>query len=115
MFSDSESTQSSIAVIAPKTIKRQKPRRQPRYHIVLWNDDHHTYEYVVEMLRSLFGYPSTKGLHLASQVDHAGRAVLLTTTREHAELKRDQVHAYGYDSRVKRCKGSMSASIEPAE
>ena len=38
-----------------------------------------------------------------------------TTTFERAELKRDQIHAYGADWRLARCKGSMSASIEPAE
>jgi hypothetical protein len=32
-----------------------KPKRQPRYHVVLWNDDDHTYEYVIAMLRRLFG------------------------------------------------------------
>jgi len=39
--------------------------------------------------------------------------IVLTTTFEHAELKRDQIHAYGKDSRISRCKGSMSATIEP--
>jgi ATP-dependent Clp protease adaptor protein ClpS len=34
---------------------------------------------------------------------------------EHAELKRDQIHAYGKDTLLDRCKGSMSASIEPVE
>jgi ATP-dependent Clp protease adaptor protein ClpS len=33
---------------------------------------------------------------------------------EHAELKRDQIHAYGKDPRMERCKGSMSAIIEPS-
>lgn len=30
------------------------------------------------------------------------------------ELKRDQIHAYGPDPHIKRCKGSMTATIEPA-
>jgi hypothetical protein len=32
---------------------------------------------------------------------------------EHAELKRDQIHAFGADRLIARSKGSMSASIEP--
>ena len=32
---------------------------------------------------------------------------------EHAELKRDQIHAFGKDPFIKNCQGSMSASIEP--
>lgn len=94
---------------------KQKPRfkRQSRYHVLLWNDEAHTYEYVVAMLKQIFGHPMEKGLQLAEQVDREGRAILLTTTREHAELKRDQIHAFGKDPFIKNCKGSMSASIEP--
>jgi ATP-dependent Clp protease adaptor protein ClpS len=44
-----------------------------------------------------------------------GRAIVLTTTKEHAELKRDQIHAFGPDPLLPRSKGSMSAIIEPAE
>jgi ATP-dependent Clp protease adaptor protein ClpS len=47
-------------------------------------------------------------------VDRTGKAVVLTTSREHAELKQDQIHAYGPDPLLDRCQGSMSAVIEPA-
>jgi len=30
-------------------------------------------------------------------------------------LKQDQIHGYGPDPLIPRCKGSMSADIEPAE
>lgn len=89
------------------------PKRQPRYSVILWNDDHHTYAYVVAMLMQLFGYPAEKGYQIASEVDTSGRAVVLTTTKEHAELKRDQIHAYGKDGLIENCKGSMWATIEP--
>jgi ATP-dependent Clp protease adaptor protein ClpS len=98
---------------AARPAPRGKPRRQPRYHGVLWNDDDHTYEYVIAMLRRLFGIEPEKGFRIAEEVDQSGRAVVLTTTREHAELKRDQIHAFGADRLLARSKGSMSASIEP--
>jgi ATP-dependent Clp protease adaptor protein ClpS len=41
--------------------------------------------------------------------------IVLTTSKEHAELKRDQIHAYGPDAYIPRCKGSMSATIESTE
>ncbi len=91
----------------------ERPKQQPRYHVILWNDEDHSYEYVIKMMRRLFGYPVEKGFKIAKEVDTNGRAICLTTTKEHAELKRDQIHAYGKDSAVKGCKGSMSASIEP--
>ena len=90
-----------------------RPERQPRYHVILWNDDDHTYQYVIEMLQKLFAHPPEKGYVLAQEVDRQGRAIVLTTTKEHAELKRDQIHAYGADRLLNRSKGAMSASIEP--
>jgi len=115
----SESSQSPVDAPVVETVRRRqqrqenKPKRQPRYQVILWNDDDHTYQYVIVMLKELFGYPEEKGYLLAREVDTTGRVVVLTTTREHAELKRDQIHAYGKDAQIARCKGSMSATIEP--
>jgi ATP-dependent Clp protease adaptor protein ClpS len=90
-----------------------RPRRQPRYHVILWNDDDHTYDYVIGMLRTLFGHAEAAAFKMAEEVDSRGRVIVLTTTKEHAELKRDQIHAFGADRLIARSKGSMWASIEP--
>ncbi len=95
--------------------KRPKPKRQPRYHVILWDDNDHSYDYVIQMLRELFNQTATQAFKSAVEVDTNGRVICLTTTREHAELKRDQVHAYGKDDLIARCKGSMTCSIEPEE
>jgi len=95
--------------------ERQRPKHQPRYQVILWNDEDHTYEYVMAMLAMIFGYPLEKGYQIAHEVDTQGRAVVITTTLEHAELKRDQIHAFGRDILMQASKGSMSASIEPVE
>jgi ATP-dependent Clp protease adaptor protein ClpS len=100
-------------VARPDEERRQRPNKQPRYNVILWDDDDHTYAYVIAMMKELFGHQTEKAFQIAEQVDHAGRAVCLTTTREHAELKRDQIHAYGKDPQIVRCQGSMSATIEP--
>lgn len=94
---------------------RARQERQPAYHVVLLDDDEHTYRYVIEMLGALFGYSRQRAFALAETVDRVGRAVVATTTRERAELKRDQIHAWGRDRWIRRCAGSMSAVIEPAE
>ena len=49
---------------------------------------------------------------MAKKIDKEGRAIVLTTTKEHAELKRDQIQAFGSDIRLARSTGAMSASIE---
>ena len=87
----------------------------PPYHVVLLDDDDHTFEYVIHMLQSLFGHPPEKGRQHAEEVNSAGRSIVCTTSKERAELKRDQIHAFGPDIRIARCKGSMSSVIEPAE
>ena len=97
-----------------RTQAEQKTKRQPPYHVILWNDDDHSYEYVIQMLMELFGYPPEKGFLMAKEVDTQGRVIVLTTAREHAELKRDQIHAYGKDALIAGCKGSMRATIEAA-
>ena len=111
---DAEQVSEAQATVAkPKPKKRNKPKRQPRYNVILWDDDHHTYAYVIEMLMELFGKTPEEGFLLAQEVDTTGRVILLTTTKEHAELKQEQVHAYGRDIRMADGVGSMFCTIEP--
>ena len=97
-----------------KTQESTNQKRQPPYNVILLNDDDHSYDYVIGMLQQLFGYPPEKGFLMAEEVDRTGRVIVLTTSMEHAELKRDQIHAFGPDPYIPRCQGSMSAEIEPA-
>jgi ATP-dependent Clp protease adaptor protein ClpS len=99
----------------PEVESESKLKYQPPYHVVLLNDDDHSYAYVIMMLKDLFGHPIELGLKMAREVDTTGRCIVLTTTKEHAELKQDQIHSYGPDPTIERCQGSMTAEIEPAE
>jgi ATP-dependent Clp protease adaptor protein ClpS len=87
----------------------------PQYHVVLLDDDEHTYDYVIEMLMDVFGHSLEKAYLMACKVDHDKRVIVDTTHLDRAELKRDQIHAYGSDWRIHTCEGGMSAIIEPAE
>jgi ATP-dependent Clp protease adaptor protein ClpS len=114
----SESTGTAVAPkvppkpSAPKT--KQPPKPLPPYNVVLLDDDDHTYQYVIQMLGELFAHPPERAFKLAQEVDETGRVIVLTTHKEKAELKRDQILAYGKDALMARSKGSMSAVIEPA-
>jgi ATP-dependent Clp protease adaptor protein ClpS len=92
-----------------------KPRKPWLWNVVLLDDQEHSYEYVIRMVQELFSASPEKALQIAQMVDRDKRAVLLTTHKELAELKREQVHAYGRDPQLAISKGSMSAVIEPAE
>jgi len=98
--------------LEPATVR---PTPAPLWNVILLDDDDHTYEYVIEMLGKLFGHSPEVAYRMACEVDRTGRVVVDTTTSERAELKRDQIHAYGPDWRLPRSAGSMSAVIEPAQ
>lgn len=100
--------------VRPGTRRRSKARGLPPYHVVLLNDDDHSVPYVVKMMEDLFGHPSAKGVEIAREVHFRGRAVVATTNLEQAELKREQIHDFGPDPLIEHCKGSMSATVEPA-
>ena len=104
--------------MATKTIEKPATqthvRQQPPYHVILLNDDEHSFEYVIKMATMLFAHTKERAERAAMEVHEKGRVILLTTSREHAEFKQEQVHAFGPDPLVARCKGSMSCDIEPA-
>ena len=101
-------------ITQPREKKKRKTEGQPPYNVVLLDDDDHSFEYVIYMLKVLFGHPPEKGFKMAVEVDTTGRVVVATTHLEEAELKRDQIQAFGPDPLIPRCKGSMSATVEPA-
>ncbi len=91
-----------------------RPRMTPLWHVILIDDDYHTYEYVIEMICKLFRHSPELAYKMACEVDSAGRVIVDTTVFERAEFKQQQIHAYGPDWRIAGCAGSMSATIEPA-
>src|SRR5690348_3475449 len=56
-----------------KTEEKEKVKKQPPYHVVLHNDDDHSFEYVIGMLQQLFGHPPEKGYKMAYEVHTKGR------------------------------------------
>jgi len=107
----------SDTIVEPKRATQEKTetRRQPPYNVILLNDDDHSFDYVIRMLKDIFNHSVERGFQMAKEVHAKGRVIVLTTSMERAELKQEQVHEYGPDPLIARCKGSMSAEIEPAE
>jgi len=111
-YAENSDQGTAVLTLPAKPKRNTKPKRQPRYNVILWNDEHHSYDYVITMLAELFAKPKEEGTLLAKEVDTSGRAILLTTTKEHAELKVEQIHAYGKDEVIAGCLGAMWASLE---
>ncbi len=101
--------------ISPETEVIEQERLVPLYRVVLLDDNDHTYDYVIEMLQTIFIFSLEQAYRHAEEVDRTGRTVLITCELPQAEFARDQIHAYGADWRLERSKGSMSAIVEPAQ
>ncbi len=100
--------------VSPDTETIEREQFVPLYHVVLLDDNDHTYDYVIEMLQTIFIFTTDQAYRHAEEVDRCGRTVLITCELPQAEFARDQIHSYGPDWRLIRSKGSMSAIIEPA-
>jgi ATP-dependent Clp protease adaptor protein ClpS len=62
-----------------------------QYAIVMYNDNDHTFEYVIALLRAVFHYPTQQCIELASNIHRRGRAIVWTGMLEPAELKVQQI------------------------
>lgn len=61
----------AVAEPVVRTKNATKPKRQPRYHVILWNDDDHSFEYVIRMMKELFGHANEKGMQIAKSTRRA--------------------------------------------
>lgn len=101
--------------VLPDTDSDTQTRRQPPYAVILHNDDINTMEFVVEVLRKVFGYAVEKCVQLMVEAHEKGRAVVWVGALEVAELKADQIRSCGPDPDQKS-KGAqpLGVSVEPA-
>ncbi|MCP5558178.1 MAG: ATP-dependent Clp protease adaptor ClpS [Verrucomicrobiaceae bacterium] len=99
----------------PKLNPEKKPEIEPPYHVILFDDDEHTYEYVVEMLCAIFSHSVELAFSMAQTVDKNGRVIVATVHKELAELRVEQIQEYGPDANLKGSSGSMKATMEPAD
>jgi ATP-dependent Clp protease adaptor protein ClpS len=93
----------------------QDSRLEKLYHVIILNDEEHSYEYVIEMLQFVFRISSDAAIRHTIEADTTGSSIVLTCGLEEAEHKRDAVHAYGPDWRMPQSRGSVAALVEPAQ
>jgi ATP-dependent Clp protease adaptor protein ClpS len=102
----------------PRTAPAQPrllPDLEPPYHVILHDDDTHTFEYVIQMMADIFGYEVQRGIEIAHEVNDSGRVIVVTCHKELAELRVEQILEYGEDPYSEDSTGSMKATMEPAE
>jgi ATP-dependent Clp protease adaptor protein ClpS len=94
---------------------KQSVKRLPPYNVILLNDDFHSFDFVVMVLRKVYGVTLERGLQLALMAHETGRTVVWTGPKEVAELRLEQMQTF----REVRDKepgdlGPVDCLIEPA-
>jgi ATP-dependent Clp protease adaptor protein ClpS len=107
-------TETTTAVVEPEVTSETRTRQLPPYHVVIVNDEEHTFPYVIDLLVKVFRHPLPTAKDLTWRIHANGRAIVYTTHKELAELKRDQVIAQGPDPRLAMSKGPLRCHVEPA-
>lgn len=92
----------------------KKPKRQPPYAVIIENDDHHTFEYVIEILLKIFNKNKEDALQMTLDIHTKGRKHVWTGTKELAELKVEQVKKFGNDMYAEEpVEYSLNCYMEP--
>ena len=99
----------------PKLDPEIRNKLLPPYHVILLNDDDHSFEFVVMVLRKVFGYQEEKSFDLTKQAHEQGRAIVWTGPKETAEFKLEQMQTF-HETRMRdnRDLGPLGCLIEPA-
>ncbi len=103
----------SLVLIETETDEKTKDELAKLYHVIILNDDEHSFDYVIEMLQAIFGFSYPTALSHTMEADSTGSSIVWTCGLEEAERKRDQIHAYGPDPRMPNSRGSVMALVEP--
>jgi ATP-dependent Clp protease adaptor protein ClpS len=91
-----------------------RTRRIPPYNVILLNDDHHSMEFVIEVLCKVLGCAVEHAFQLMMEAHESGRAVVWTGTREVAELKAEQIQTCPEIRADGTHLGPLGCVIEPA-
>lgn len=110
-----DSSSAAATLTRPDQRTTLETERPWLWKVIVHDSDEHSYEYVIEMAERVFAMPVERGFQLARAIDTAGHGVAMTTHRELAELKAEQVRSFGPDRRMASCRTSMRVTLEPAE
>jgi len=91
------------------------PRLLPPFNVILENDDHHSMDFVIDVLRKVLGCRHERAVQLTLQAHFTGRSIIWTGPKEVAELKAEQVQTFHEIRSSDGAKlGPLGCCIEPA-
>jgi ATP-dependent Clp protease adaptor protein ClpS len=99
-----------------KPVEREESRTRtiPPYNVILRNDDFHSFEFVIQVLRKALGVDEQKAFLLTEEAHTSGRAIVWTGPKEVAEFKVDQIRTFHEKRGNGTNLGPLDCDIEPA-
>ena len=95
-------------LIEPDQETRDETRLAPRWKVILLNDDVTTFQFVIDLLKTLFKKPHGEAVRLTQEIHDTGSALITVTSQERAELYVEQVRS------LARPRGfPLTATMEP--
>ncbi len=86
-----------------ETLQRALEEKLPRYAVILYNDDYHSMDYVVEALvKSVPDLIVEEAVGIMFEAHNTGSAVVIVCLLEQAELYRDRIQGYGLGVSIRR-------------
>jgi len=82
------------------------------HKVVLFNDELHSYPYVVEMLTACCGISKDAAFRCAVEVDLTGRTIVYHGTYDACSVVCNKITSYGADHRMPNSFGSMNAEVQ---
>lgn len=114
MSADSFEPEQNVTV-RPKEREEQKTRRLPPFNVVLKNDDFHSFEFVIDVLRKALSLSEQQAFLHTSEAHTHGRSILWTGPKEVAEFKLEQLQTFSELRASDGAKlGPLDCIIEPA-
>ncbi|MBQ2593955.1 MAG: ATP-dependent Clp protease adapter ClpS [Candidatus Riflebacteria bacterium] len=74
-------------------ITRQEIKKPSKYKVLMLNDDYTTMEFVVDILKKVFGHSTLAATSIMLNIHKHGRGLAGIYTKEIAEAKVSQVHS----------------------
>jgi ATP-dependent Clp protease adaptor protein ClpS len=106
----------SVTTVRPKALPEtsDQTRLLPPYHVILENDDDHTFEFVVSVLQKVFRVTEQQATVLTMEAHTKGRAIVWTGAKEVAELRVEQMLGFSEILQSGRKLGPLGVYLEPA-
>jgi len=86
----------------------------PPYVVIIFNDEYHSFEFVVQILLKVIRCTTEQAIAYAKQAHESGRAIVWSGSKEVAELKKEQLETFRETRQGLGDIGPLGVAIEPA-